>query len=823
MKNYYLALAVFLTSFTAFSQTKHRQIEAKRTNQKVVIDGKLDDAAWKDASKLEDYTEFRPTMGRKEIKGEHTETFLMYGDEGIYFGGTCFESKPDSITKELVGRDGFGANDFVVLILDTYNDKINGFEYFVTPLNEQMDSKVTENTSDGDSEDFSWNAVWQSGTKIHDKGWDFEMFIPYAAIRFGKDKIQNWGVNVSRRRTRSQKQVAWNEVDINVNGFLTQAGLWTGVKDIKPPLRLQFFPYFSVYQNHYPASEPGQKSWGSQVSGGMDLKLGLNQAFTLDATLIPDFGQVQSDDRVLNLTPFEVRFNENRTFFTEGTELFNKGSLFYSRRIGGDILNGNAANESLKTNEKIKSMPTTARLLNASKISGRNQKGLGIGVLNAITQRGYATIENKETGETRKVEVDPMSNYSIVVLDQTLKNNSSLSFVNSSVIRTGGNYNSNVSLAMVNLSNKKNSYNLTAYGTTSYLDYKNESKKNDFGYSHSISASKTSGLVQFGLTQELTDTKYNNNDLGYFTNNNFINHSAYLTLRKTTPKGWYNRLFVNGGTYISHLYAPIGAIKTKYQLANFRVNVNAQSKKLFWCGLFLNYQMPQNDFYEPRVQGQFFRRGASTGYGTWIETNEGKKYSVNLQFFQRNYFQFYKSFSGDYEVNQSYRFSSKFSVKHGFSYGMKQRNVGFSTMIDDNTPLFAVRNVHTIINTLTLKYNFTNKMGLNLRARHYNSNVLNKEFYSLNTNGTLLKNETNKNLKDNNQNFFNVDMVYTWQFAPGSFLNAVWKNSISHNGKSTDGYFSSLENTLADNQFNSFSLRVIYFLDYLTIKNKLTK
>ena len=110
---------------------------------------------------------------------------------------------------------------------------------------------------------------------------------------------------------------------------------WKGVSNIKPPLRLQFSPYFSVYANHYPYNQPEQKNWTSQVNGGMDVKYGINQAFTLDATLIPDFGQVQSDNQVLKSYPFEVKYNENRPFFTEGTELFSKGNLFYSRRIGG--------------------------------------------------------------------------------------------------------------------------------------------------------------------------------------------------------------------------------------------------------------------------------------------------------------------------------------------------------------------------------------------------------------------------------------------------------------------------------------------------------
>ncbi|HET6769731.1 MAG TPA: DUF5916 domain-containing protein, partial [Chitinophagaceae bacterium] len=311
-----------------------KELPAKRTTQAVKIDGLLNDAAWKDAPLMTNLVEFRPKMGAVEAYDVRTEAYLLYDDEGIYFGGFCHERTKDSIARELAGRDGFGANDYVGIIFDTYYDKLNGFEYFVTPLNEQWDSKMSPGGNNG-GEDFTWNAVWKSGAVIHDNGWSFEMFIPYSAIRFGKKEVQNWGMNITRRRRKTEQQSTWNPVDINVNGFLTQEGLWTGITNIKPPLRLQFSPYFSVYANHYPYNKPGLENTTTSFNGGMDVKYGINQAFTLDATLIPDFGQVQSDNQVLNLTPFEVKYNEYRPFFTEGTELFNKGNLFYSRRIGG--------------------------------------------------------------------------------------------------------------------------------------------------------------------------------------------------------------------------------------------------------------------------------------------------------------------------------------------------------------------------------------------------------------------------------------------------------------------------------------------------------
>ncbi|MER0441947.1 DUF5916 domain-containing protein [Emticicia sp. W12TSBA100-4] len=807
-----------------FAQTPTpRSLEAKRTNKPVVIDGKLNDLAWQDAAIADDYTEFRPTAGRKEEKGNHTETYLMYDDAGIYFGGTCFERNVDSIAKELSGRDGFGTNDYIGLIFDTYNDKLNGFEYFLTPLGEQWDAKMTSNqNSNNGGEDFSWNAVWKSAVVIHDKGWSFEMFLPYAAIRFSKDKVQNWGLNITRRRRKTEQQYTWNPIDPNVNGFLTQEGQWKGISDIKPPLRLQLFPYFSVYANHFPTDVANQKNWTNQVSGGLDLKLGLSQAFTLDATLIPDFGQVQSDNQVLNLTPFEVKFNEYRSFFTEGTELFNKGNLFYSRRIGGTPINLYDAYDDVKANERMLRNPSESKLINASKISGRTKSGLGVGLLNAVTQAQFATIENIETGEIRKFETNPTTNYNLFVLDQTLKNNSSVSFVNTSVLRGGNEYNANVSAALFSFYDKKNTYNLAGSASLSHLKYKTPNSENSLGYSHSLSFGKNSGRFNYHLSQALTDEKYTSNDLGYFTNNNFINHNLHVGYRYTEPKGWYNRLFLNFNAGLSNLYTQIGEIDSKYQNSRFNVNINAQTKKLIWFGAFANYNPVQNDFYEPRTMGKVFRRGGSVAFGGWIESNSAKKYSVNAEVVERVFLNFYKLSGFDVFLAQNYRFNSKFSVGLQLGFQPRPRGLGYTTTLDDGNTLFAIRKVSTIDNVFNLKYNFTNKMGLTFRARHYMSVVDNKEFFTLNNDGSLSPKTGLTEKYNRNVNYFNIDMVYTWQFAPGSFLNVVWKDAgVMSSEIANTRYFDNFQNTLQSDQNNNLSIKVIYFLDYLQLKRKI--
>jgi hypothetical protein len=813
-------IIIIVTDFSVSAQTiAPRVLPAKRTAGAIKVDGILNDTAWKDAAEMTDMVEFRPTANKHEDYGNRTIAYLMYNDEGIYFGGFCHERTKDSIATELKGRDGFGTNDYIGIIFDTYNDKLNGFEYFVTPLGDQWDAKMNPPSMNSDMEDFTWNAVWQSAAVLTDSGWSFEMFIPFSAIRFGKKDIQDWGFNITRRRRKTEQQNTWSPIDPNVNGFLTQEGIWKGISNIKPPVRLQFSPYLSYYANHYPYNEEGEKNWTNQVNGGVDLKYGINQAFTLDATLIPDFGQVQSDNQVLNLTPFEVKYNEYRPFFTEGTELFSKGNLFYSRRIGGQPVHMYDVYNEIDSGENVLKNPTESKLINATKISGRTQSGLGIGFLNAITQAEYATVENTSK-EQRQILTNPLTNYNVIVLDQTLKHNSSVSFVNTSVLRSGEDYDANVSAALFELNDKKNTYNLGGKFAMSNLYNYLPDGKTQSGFSHEIHFQKTSGNFNFNLSQERTDDKFNSNDMGYFTNNNYINHYLWMGYHWNKPKNWYNRINLNFNSNLSFLAKKIEPINETYQSASFNVNANVQSKKLWFLGIFTGYSFSKNDFYEPRTSGWFFKRGASLDLESWFESNDSKNYSYSIDVFTRKSIHFYNAFSMNMIFNQSMRFNNKLSVSQSIVYNPAFNDVGYVYVDGSKDINFARRMVNSIENILSVKYNFSNKMGITFRARHYVSTVDNKDFYLLQRDGSLIANTGFHPSVNENVNYFNIDMVYTWEFAPGSFLNIAWKNAEQYyTDVVTRHYFRNLGNTLSQDNNNNLSIKIIYFIDYYKLKN----
>jgi len=812
-----------LLSSTAFSQTAKKQLAAKRINSTIKIDGVLDDAAWKDAPVADKFTALRPAPFIPENPDNATQIYFLYDNEGIYVGGYLHEKVKDSVAAELAGRDGFGNNDFVGVIFDTYYDKLNAFEYFVTPLGEQWDAKVSPNIN-GNSEDFSWNAVWESKVKLQADGWTFEMFIPYSAIRFGKKNVQDWGLNIVRRRQKSGQQLFWQSIDPNANGFLTQEGLFTGLENIKPPMRLQFSPYFSTYMNHDGTAKENKNK--TTFNGGMDVKYGLNQAFTLDMTLIPDFGQVQSDNRILNLTPFEQRFNENRAFFTEGTELFNKGNLFYSRRIG--IEPRFRKWHSPQANEEIIEDPGQAKIINATKISGRTQKGLGIGVLNAVTQNQYTTFQDINSKETRKEINMPLTNYNVLVLDQTLKNNSSVSLVNTNVWRSGNDYDANVTSGLFDFNDKKNKWNIG--GNVSFSNLMGKNGKTTTGYAHSIYFAKTSGHFTFNVWQDLFNDKYDKSDFGYFTNNNTMDQGAWAGYNWTKPIGWFNQLRINTNFYFSRLVTPIDVLRRKemmYQNASINFNFNGQTKKLWWIGANINGGPKRNDFYEPRSYGRFFQDKGRINANFWWESNFAKKlswggsvYAGTGGVFKRKNF--------DYNLYGKIRFSSKFSVDNSIYVSSSKNQSGYAgdtTIAANKVIYFARRDVKSVENVMSIKYSFTNRMGITLRARHYWSKVNPRQFYELDANGKLQTPDIpfTRNVNQN-YNYLSVDMVYNWQFAQGSFFSIVWKDiGESFNREFEKNYVKNLGNTIEGNQFNSLSVRVIYFLDYLTLKRKLKK
>jgi len=804
MKLLSTSLFFMLIAFTSLAQNTSlkKKLQINRTSTSPKIDGILDDGVWSSAAIATDFIELRPVPGRIEPKEGRTEVKFLYDDYAIYISARMYD-KPDSVVHELVSRDNIGNADFIGIVFDTFLDGVNGNGFFVTAAGVQFDAKY----SLIGGEDPNWNAVWESAVKLDDKGWTAEFKIPYSALRFSSNDIQNWGMNITRKRTGTNRQTFWNYVDPKVDGFINQSGVLQGLQGIKAPLRLSFSPYISTLLSHYPYNTPGVKNGQAAINGGMDVKYGINQSFTLDMTLIPDFGQVQSDNRVLNLTPFEVKFDENRQFFTEGTELFNKGDLFYSKRIGS--IPSYFDYNGLKSTDKIIKNPQEGKVLNATKISGRTAKGLGVGLFNAITNTMYTEVEDAQ-GNRSRFQSQPLTNYNIFVLDQSLKNNSSISVINTNVLRQGSAYDANVSAGLFNFNDKNNKYFISGAGKMSYLT-SNPNRGERNGYSYEAELGKKSGNLTFNYSQEFSDTRFDPSDMGFYTNNNFFDQGINVGYNIYKPGKWYNQIQAWTEVEYSRRYKP-----GDFQSLGIFPGIYTQFKNFWSVELNGNWLAESNDFYESR-NGQVFKAPESYRLAIYVNPNRAKAYNFggNVVRIKKS---MYDGVGYNFYFFQNLRLSDKLALGLDLNFAPSFNYVNWAGR-NGNQPVFSRYDRNTVENSMDAKYSFSNKMGINFRVRHYWSDRRNKEFFALNQSGYLDK-YTGPALTnaDRNYNVFNIDLVYIWQFAPGSELSITYKDAAETNEQFyTKRYGRNFDNVLSSPQNNSLSIKMLYFIDYLNI------
>ncbi len=804
-----ILLTFLLTGFVFVNAQK--SIDAYRIDGPIEIDGMLNEAEWEASEIATDFITLRPKVGLSPE--QKTRVRVLYDDEAIYIGASMDEVSRDSIMTQLTQRDDVGNTDIFGMILDTYGSGNDALEFVVGATGVQFDAAMMR---DG-NEDTNWDAVWFSGVHLHDKGWDCEIMIPYSAIRFPKQEEQVWRVNFFRRQSRTQVQGFWNPIDPKVSGFVNQSGLLKNIVDIKPPLRLSLSPYFSTYALHHhdPNASP-VNSTGYSWNGGLDLKLGLTDAFTLDMTLIPDFGQVQSDEQVLNLSPFEIRFSENRPFFTEGTEIFNSGGIFYSRRVGGRPIGYGRAYESLGEHEVVTSNPETSRLYNATKISGRNRSGLGIGIFNAIGQHTEAVITDSLSGKQRRVVTAPLTNYNVLVFDQNLKNQSSLSLTNTNVWRKGNEfYEANVSNLSFDIRNNKQSYGLIGNVTLANQVYWDEEDNNSYKYFLGIR--KISGNWRGLIYVNEESPTYDINDLGFIRSPNERSVSLEVAYRIFDPFWNFNQGNVWFEVDYSRLVDP-----NAFARLRFNTGFWVESKNFWDYNMWLNYRPQSYDYFEPRVQGRYYAMPAFGNAGFWVGTDNRKPFRMSMFGFAYKVDEVDR-WGYEFGLNPRYRVSDSFTFYIDSGFDMNNNDVGFVDLGAHSEIYFGKRNRRTYTNTVGMFYNFTEKMGIDMRTRHYWSKVYYNSFFELGNEGQLLPTDFNA-FQDLSYNSFTVDFVFNWRFAPGSDIFIVWKNNIS--GVTYDdnidykrrNYMDGVSSLGSFPQNNSLSLRVVYYLDYVQVK-----
>lgn len=785
-----------------FSQAPKLKLEAGRTNGNITVDGNLNEPEWQKAEVARNFTQTSPRPGEPSL--QKSEVRILYDNNAVYVGATLYDDKQDSVYRQLSSRDDDGGNvDVFGVLFDTYYDKQNAAAFGVTAAGVQLDGIIKF-----DGQDNSWNAAWYSKVVITETGWTVEMKIPYSALRFPSKDTQTWGINFYRGIRRYREASYWSPVKPGVPNKIAQEGELKGIYNIEAPVRLALLPYVSGYAGNYAGVNT------QSINGGLDVKYGINESFTLDMTLVPDFGQTIYDSRVLNLSPIEVRYDERRYFFTEGVDLFRKNDLFYSRRVGGAPVNFRNLGSQLDTNEVITQNPATTKLYNATKISGRNKHKLGLGFFNAVAAATYATIKDTMTGAERMLQTAPLTNYNVLVMDQALKNNSYISLINTNVYRQENSYNANVSALMFKFANKKNTYGIDGSTDVSHLYF---TAKPDVGYRYYLDIAKLSGNYTWYLKTRTISDRFNPNDLGYLDRNNSVYYifEQYYNIFK--PFGSFISAYNHVGVNYYRMFNP-----NVFQSFDFYGSHNLTTGKFLTVGFYWDIApVTGSDYIEPRTFGRHYLYPRNYMAGGFYSTDYRKKFALDLSADNRWYDERHRNML-NWAVSPRFRFSDKLSMVYNLSGRQQTDDVGFVNKVTD-TIYFGIRNVGTITSSLNAAYIFTNKMALKLDARHYWSQAKYNQFKQLGADGALNTTTYNK-VHDVNFNSFNIYTSFIWQFKPGSEMSIVYQNSIYTSGAAlADNYFSDLNTTLQAAQSNSLSVKVIYYLDYLSLKNAFSK
>jgi len=798
-----------------FSQKK--SFDAFKIENSISIDGKMDEPEWISADIADGFIENSPNPGLPV--SDKTEVRVLYSNNSLFLFAKMYDSAPDSIMKQFTERDEIGIVDWFGIIIDAYRDGNNAVGFFTTAAGVQYDLKYSAAESGDDdgvfAGDENWDAVWDSEISFFENGWQVEMEIPYAALRFPEGEEQKWNVNFARMVRRFRQQSFWNPVDPNNSKLLFQSGEMTDIKNIEAPLRLFVTPFLVTYlENYYDQNSVPKSSWGRSIGGGMDVKYGINDAFTLDMSLIPDFGEAQSDNQVLNLSPFEVRFDENRQFFTEGVELFNKGNFFYSRRVGGQPIN--YYNIETTDNDSIVENPIVTQLYNATKISGRTSKGLGIGFFNAVSAPTDATLENTKTGEQRKVETSPLTNYNVVSFDQNLKNNSYLTLINTNVMRSGSVYDANVTGSVFEFFDKKRTYSASGKVALSQQYFQDSIS---LGNSANLELKKVAGQFRWEAGYNQESVNYDINDLGIIFAPNERKYYGSMNYNDYKPRGKFNRRWAGFSSNYGTLYAP-----NNFTEFGVNLNIGAVTRNFMGVGLWAYTELKRgHDYFGPRTFDwqTFYEQPRFALFGGFISSDYRKKLAYDLRF-RVGAFENSNQGQDRYSLGLNFlpriRVNDKLSFIGGIEIEQELKELDWTTTLDDGTIIYARRDQKVLENSLRGNYAFTNNINLSFRMRHYWGKVVNYDFFTLEKTGGQLVENDYEDIHDTNFNAFNIDAIFRWRFAPGSDFFIIWKNTIS--GTETDlmlpqNYFENTADRLLNlPQSNSISVKLNYFLQY---------
>lgn len=402
-------IAAMLVPAVASAQATPRELPATRTTTPITIDGRLTEAPWREATAAADFLQREPVEG--ELAPEQTEVRFLISGDALYIGARMHSKHPEALQPLVARRDHQVPSEQLSISLDTRRDRTTAYSFAVTVGGVRSDVFHASDTEG--SQDDSYDPVWQAATAIDSLGWTAEFRIPLTQLRFNSGEDQRWGLNIVRDIPGRNERSYWVLVRRNENGWSSKMGQLINLGALRAPQRLELVPYVAMEGHRvdeFDASNPFESRTSGTLRAGADLKLGLGQSLTLDATINPDFGQVEADPAVVNLTAFETSFDERRPFFLEGSNLLGGRSTFYSRRIGAPAP-GTA-------DAPYAEEARNSTILGAVKITGRLPSGLSLASVTALTAEERVRTFDPSNGGYGRTVVAPLTSYSILSAQQ---------------------------------------------------------------------------------------------------------------------------------------------------------------------------------------------------------------------------------------------------------------------------------------------------------------------------------------------------------------------------------------------------------------------
>jgi hypothetical protein len=768
------------------------------------IDGALVEQVWWDAPVHTGFTQNRPLEG--EPASELTTVQVAYDKDALYVGVEAYDSDPDGIVARLTRRDQSSESDWVEIHLDPYNDKQTGYYFRLNAAGIEGDGYLYDDTR----EDDTWDGIWQGNARIHDSGWTAEFRIPYRVLRFSERENQTWGINVIRNISRKNERDHLRMVPNGANGWVSHFGHLEGIQGVAPSLPLEVIPYTTSRLAAGLGHSEQPSSFGSNL--GADIRYGVTPNVTLTATVNPDFGQVEADPSVLNLSSFETHFQERRPFFVEGGQFYDTPiDLFYSPRVGRRPGHLDTPDE-FDEDER----PDNTTILAAAKISGKTRSGTSFGLLEAVTapEYAYGQIEANEGGSEEltnrdsKQLVESTTSYLVGrVRQDVLKGNSSIGAMVTATNRTEG-ISAYTGGADWNILIDDNAYRFRGQIAASQTDRDGGRG----GYAGVMEAARRSGWVRAGVEAEVYSPGFDANDLGFVRRSGRTSTQGWVQFRKLTPWKLSRRLFLSVRANNGWNYEGLTLQR------HIRSSGWIQFRNYWWLNYSLSRGFQTLDDRATRG-GPAVVDPAWTGQSVAIESDDRSAVSFEAEF---DWWQTDdgNSYGRSIESGIVFRPTANVALRFSPEYRWKRNHTQWVENVDgaddsgDDTYVFGELRSRVIDLTTRASITFSRNLSLQLYVQPF---VATGSYDGYKKLAAPESYAFAPYAPDENHDFsrrsLKSNMILRWEYGPGSTLFVVWSQSRNH--KSDYATFRPLDNvrdSFSDDGTNVLMAKVSHWI-----------